>query len=222
MLKDNQNFLGKIGTTLAFSVFLFTIITNNHQFFYQNFRNIIALQNLKWKVIHIDVGNDLNYNIVNYRNNTASLVITLNSNTIIEEPCADYISTFCTKVKENVYTPNSFNFYVSYDPKDQPIFFYHYILKDIHFTNDKNEQQTLPYLEEMPNSQANILKAKKHLLSSIIYTGIGYFLLIFILWAVFKHIALRYKKITLFLTMVLTATLIIHFVHFIIQFMISI
>lgn len=190
MLKDNQNFLGKIGTTLAFSVFLFTIITNNHQFFYQNLRNIIALQNLKWKVIHIDVGNDLNYNIVNYRNNTASLVITLNSNTIIEEPCADYISTFCTKVKENVYTPNSFNFYVSYDPKDQPIFFYHYILKDIHFTNDKNEQQTLPYLEEIPNSQANILKAKKHLLSSIIYTGIGYFLLIFILWAVFKHIAL--------------------------------
>ncbi|WP_335960054.1 hypothetical protein [Acinetobacter bereziniae] len=222
MLKDNENFLGKIGTTLAFSVFLFTIITNNHQFFYQNLRNIIALQNLKWKVIHIDVGNDLNYNIVNYRNNTASLAITLNSNTIIEEPCADYISTFCTKVKENVYTPNSFNFYVSYDPKDQPIFFYHYILKDIHFTNDKNEQQTLPYLEEMPNSQANILKAKKHLLSSIIYTGIGYFLLIFILWAVFKHITLRYKKITLFLTMVLTATLIIHFVHFIIQFMISI
>ncbi|MDI1225027.1 MULTISPECIES: hypothetical protein [Acinetobacter] len=222
MLKDTENFLGKIGTTLAFSGFFFIIITNNHQFFYQNLRNIIALQNLKWKAIHIDVGNDLSYNIVNYRNNTSFLAITLNSTTIIEEPCADYISTFCTKVKDELYTPNSFSFYVSYDPNDQPIFFYHYILKDIHFTNDKNEQQTLPYLEEMPNSQANILKAKSHLLNSIIYTGIGYFILVFTLWTVFKHIALRYKKITQFLATVLTATLIIHFVHFIIQFMISI
>ncbi len=216
----NNNPLSKLATRVAGFGFILMLLYNAHTSFYQKLQELSANQQLDWNIVNVEVNQETHYDIFEYRDKTYELKITQYQRNFYTTRCAAMMP-FCKGVKAKLNTPTSFDFYTSYNSNENVRHNDQYHLKTIYFNNEKNQAQQIDLLAQAPNSTSAIQAEKKSFIRFFLITLLTYITImigLYIFTADEDPIKQQDKRLFF---KICSVALMLHYLHFIIQFFIN-
>ncbi|TCM70804.1 hypothetical protein EC844_10174 [Acinetobacter calcoaceticus] len=221
MTENKEHPFSKFGTRAAAIGFVIMLIHGAHQGFYEKLRAVIALQQLEWKEITLDVNTQHSYYIVPFRDGSYNIYINEYKQQFYQQSCQGF-SSFCKTSHQGLSKATAFDFYVSYDPKDEFERYYQYKLKAIDFIDSDQQAQRINLLKRSPNHPEEI---SNRIGSFKVFFLVNFFIyaaIIFGFYIFYKSVAPTDNKFRFILLAVVSIGLLLHYIHFIIQFLISV
>lgn len=201
----------------TFIILIFTLL--GHTTFYKKLNSLNAAQNNHWTITTFETNPNITLNIDQTRSGKRTLSIDYQEQMLFNDNCVGLMD-FCRSLQANNNAFLSAEFYVSTNQSDHLYDFSQARLKNINFLDENDQIQHTEYAKYAPNDPKAIQAEKKSFINFFVFRFILYAgFIIFIYIQTHQNISQSRYKWWLFNSM--TIMLVLHYLHFIIQYWIN-